>query len=109
MKKTVRLTEKDLSRITKRIIKEDINLDDYTERYDDLGFRLNDLIYQLNELSRDYEELAEEVYSQIDTFDEEESEEVDYDKEQYYYELENIANGSFSYSQLIDKSLNILD
>ena len=106
MKRT-KLNERDLSRIAKRVIKEESNLEDYEKRYSELVKELSSIIRHLESLAYEFEELSEDAYSKVDPF-EEEDEEYDYDKEQMKVDLEDIAQSAMSYADIIDACANEL-
>jgi hypothetical protein len=109
MKRTVKLNEKDLSHIVKKVIKEDSmegfpNLEEYENTYSELVSKLSNLIDELDILANEFEDLGEEVYSQVDpTYGDEEE---DYDREQMNADLEDIAQSSLSYVEIISRCTN---
>ena len=67
MKKIVRLTERDLNRIVKRVIKEDESmLNELDDRYNELRKRLNAITKELDVLSQEFESLGHDSYNEID-------------------------------------------
>lgn len=103
--KRIKLNERDLSRIVKRVIKEDYsNVDEYEKRYSELVNKLSNLVSELDNLANEFEDLGEEVYSQVDPMYDDEGNEVDdYDKEQMNVELEDIAQSAVSYAEIISR------
>jgi hypothetical protein len=92
--KKIRLTEKDLSRIVKRVIKEDQSkLAEFEDRSVGLFMVLKRVAFKLNEIANEYEKLSEEAYSLEDN----------------NYEIEELGGAAGYYSELIYNFLQELD
>ena len=84
MKKTILLTEKDLTKLIKRIVKEDdgddlpvtgaSSLEECQSRADELFNELNSTLAKLNNLSEDFSGLYAEAYNTLDETDEDSEE-----------------------------------
>jgi hypothetical protein len=69
MKKTIRLTESDLTKMVKRIIKENKTkrkLNEGLDEVEDLSYRLTDIFHEMEDFIRHYDELE----SYMDSSDE---------------------------------------
>jgi hypothetical protein len=107
MKKTIKLTESDLHKIVKRVIKEDESkLDFYDNKFQDLGVKISNALYELEQVMRECHDLSNEIYDAIDyeTENSDNNESTDYlDK------LEDIAGSCSYYSDKINDFLSDID
>jgi DNA repair ATPase RecN len=103
MKKTIKLTESDLHKIVKRVIKEDESkLDFYDNKFQDLGVKISNALYELEKVMRECHDLSEELYDIIDESSNNESTD-NLDK------LEDIAGSCTYYSDKINDFLSDID
>jgi hypothetical protein len=102
MKKVIRLTESDLTRIVKRVIKEDQSkLAEFEDRSVGLFMELKRVAFKLNEIANEYEKLSEEAHSLLDM----DSSEFSSDD----HEIEGLAASAYYNSELIFNFLQELD
>jgi|LakMenEpi03Aug12_release.lakeMendotaPanAssembly.Ray.scaffolds.fasta_scaffold276265_2 hypothetical protein len=72
MKKIVKLTENDLSRIVRKVIKEQDsdNLEELQEKFSEIANNISNAIYDLKEYKKELDDLYEEVIYSTDDVDE---------------------------------------
>jgi molecular chaperone GrpE (heat shock protein) len=88
MKKIVRLTERDLTKLVKKVIKEDEDsFMDYEEKLNELKSRLNDIENELESRLNDIEEellqMEEDINNEDNLDDDEKEDLIDYVDELY--------------------------
>jgi hypothetical protein len=106
------LMESALGNVKPLLNEQNSTVDEYDKKYSELSSKFSNLIHDLEQVGAEFEELGEEVYSQIDSYvDDEEGEEgeEDYDKEQMNDELEDIAQSCLVYSDMIYEFITKID
>jgi hypothetical protein len=105
------LMESALGNVKPLLNEQNSTVDEYDKKYSELALKFSNLIHDLEQVGAEFEELGEEIYSQVDTYedDEEEDDEENYDKEQMNDELEDIAQSCLVYSDMIYEFINKLD
>ena len=107
------LMESALGNVKPLLNEQNSSVEEYDKKYSELSLKLSNLIYDLGEVAAEFEDLGEEVYSQVDSYeddeDDEEEGEGDYDKEQMNVELEDIAQSCMTYSDMIYEFIKNID
>lgn len=104
------LMESALGNVKPLLNEQESSVEGYDKKYSELSSKFNNLIYDLEQVASEFEELGEEIYSQVDSYEDDEEEgEEDYDKEQMNFELEDIASSCLIYSDMIYEFINKID
>ena len=99
-----RITERDLNRIVKRVIKEDEStLNELDERYTELVKKLRYIAKELEVLTQEFESLGHDAYNQIDY--DRESEDYSSELTDEEYEIEEIGASCGMMMEAIDQFL----
>jgi hypothetical protein len=100
-----RITESDLNRIVKRVIKEDKDtLNDLEDRYSELVYKLRSVMGELDVLSQEFESLGHDAYNAIDY--DKESEDYSSELTDEEYDIEEIGQSCGMFMEMIDDFLN---
>lgn len=77
------------------------NIDEYENKYSELVNKTRSLLSELESVASEFEEFSEELYSQIDIEGEDSDDEEGMETESYNMDIEDLAQSSSSYSELL--------